>query len=72
MKEVEYFNWIMPPDVWRKKPYPSRWKMTIEEATARGLTERAESTREVRLKGETPEEEADLQRKMHTNAWQKS
>lgn len=72
MKEVEYFNWMLPPDVWNKKPHKTRWKMTIEEATARGLTERVESSREVRMKGETPEEEEERLRRMHTNAWLKS
>ena len=71
MKEVEYFNWMMPPDVWSKKPRPSRWKMTVEEAAKRGLTERVESSREVILQGETPEEELERQRGMHTNAWLK-
>ena len=71
MKEVEYFNWMLPPDVWRKKPHPSRWKMTREEAAKQGLTEPILSSREIRLQGETPEEEADYQRRNATNAWQK-
>lgn len=70
MKEVEYFTWILPPSVWNKKPYPSRWKMTAEEATGYGAISRVDGSREVRLQGETPEEEAELQRRMLTNAWQ--
>lgn len=71
MKEVEYFLWILPPDAWNKKPHRSRWKMTVEDAAARGLTERVEASREVRLKGETPEEEAEFQRRNLTDAWLK-
>lgn len=72
MKEVEYFNWMLPPDAWKKKPHPSTWKMTREDAAARGLTEPVLSSREVRMKGETPEEEAELQRRNMTDSWLKA
>jgi hypothetical protein len=35
MKEVEYFNFMLPPNNWRKKPGPSTFKMTIEDAARR-------------------------------------
>ncbi|MDR7094164.1 hypothetical protein [Hydrogenophaga laconesensis] len=71
MKEVEYFYWMLPPDEWSKKPRQSRWKMSREDAAKRGLAEPVLSSREIRLKGETPEEEAEHQRKMHTDSWLK-
>lgn len=58
MKEVEFFNFMLPPDAWRKKPSPSRWKMTLEDAARKhpGATPIL-SSREVRELPETPEEE---------------
>ena len=35
MKQVEFFNWLLPPDAWNKKPRLSSWKMSAEEAQAR-------------------------------------
>ncbi len=35
MKQVEFFLWMLPPDPWRKKPSPSRWKMSREDAAAK-------------------------------------
>ena len=35
MKEVEYFSFMMPPTIWCKRPHPSSFKMTIEEAAER-------------------------------------
>jgi hypothetical protein len=74
MKEVEYFAFMLPPDIWRKKGGPSTWKMTIEDAAERYPgAQPIMSTREVRFSGEsqitadspyqrrasrTPEEEA--------------
>ena len=57
MREVEYFLWTLPPDAWRKKPHPSKFKMTREEAQKRhpGATPILES-REVRQMPETEEE----------------
>lgn len=72
MKEVEYFNWWLPPDEWSKKPRKSTWKMTVEDAAARGLDRPVDGTREVRLAGETPEEEEEYRRKMSTGAWLKT
>lgn len=49
MKQVEFYNWVLPPDAWNKKPHLSRWKMSREEAEKRypGATP-DERTREVR------------------------
>lgn len=49
MPEQEYFTWLLPPDPWRKKPKPSPFKLTREEAEKRhpGATI-IEGTREVR------------------------
>lgn len=40
MSEVS--NYYLPPPPWKPKgkPYPSRWKMSREEAAARGLTDK--------------------------------
>ncbi len=35
MKQVEYFSFTLPPNIWSKKPYPSRFKMSVEEAAKR-------------------------------------
>lgn len=72
MKEVEYFFWIMPPDAWRKKPYPSRWKMTREEAAQRGLTEPVLASREVRDIAETDEERDQMMRVNSTAAFRRN
>jgi hypothetical protein len=48
MPDIELFNFWMPPAPGKKKPRLSSWKMTREEAAARGLTEPDLSTREVR------------------------
>lgn len=58
MKEVEYFNFWMPPKTKRSKPWLTRYKMTMEEAKERfGPDVQPEPmTREVRLHHETPEE----------------
>lgn len=47
--EIEYFFFMLPPDAWRKRPSPSTWRMTREEAAKRypGATPILES-REVR------------------------
>lgn len=49
MKQVEFFNWVLPPDNWNKRPHLSRWKMSRAEAERRypGATP-DERTREVR------------------------
>lgn len=72
MKEVEYFFWMMPPDAWRKKPYPSRWKMDREEAAKRGLHEPVLHSREVRLIAETEEERVASARATSTAAFRRS
>ena len=57
MKQVEFFNWNLPPDAWNKKPHLSGWKMSREDAQQRypGATP-DQWTREVRKCPETPEE----------------
>lgn len=47
MKSVELWFWLLPRGPGRK-PTRSRWKMTAEEAAARGAVERVEWSREVR------------------------
>lgn len=54
MKEVEFFRWMLPPDAWRKKPGPSSYKMSREEAQKRHPgAEPILSTRELRSCPET-------------------
>ncbi len=57
MKEVEFFNFMLPPSAWSKKPYPSRFKMDLEYAAKNypGATPIL-GTREVRQCPETKEE----------------
>ncbi|AMM22977.1 hypothetical protein [Variovorax sp. PAMC 28711] len=53
MPEAEYFTFTLPRDPWRKKPGPSPFKMTREEAQHRYPGAVAiESTREVRQIGD--------------------
>ena len=48
-EEIEVFIFMLPPDPWRKKPSPSRYKMTMQEAAERYPgAEPILSTREVR------------------------
>ena len=35
MPDTEYYFFTLPPDAWRKKPGPSTFKMTREEAAER-------------------------------------
>lgn len=57
MKNVEYFTFMLPPDIWRKRPHPSSYKLSIEMAATRypGATPIL-SSREVRTLPETREE----------------
>ncbi|MDQ0571467.1 hypothetical protein QFZ42_003301 [Variovorax paradoxus] len=57
MKQVEFFTWNLPPDIWRKKGGPSSYKMSREDAEKKhpGATPIL-SSREVRRMPETPEE----------------
>jgi hypothetical protein len=57
MKEVEYFTFMLPPDIWRKKPHPSAFKMDMAYAARvyPGSTPIL-NTREVRSLPSTPEE----------------
>jgi hypothetical protein len=50
--EVEYFTFLLPPDAWRKRPTPSAFKMTRDDAARRypGAAP-IESSREVRELG---------------------
>lgn len=34
-EEIEHYTFILPPSPWSKKPYRSRWKMSIEYAAAK-------------------------------------
>lgn len=55
MKEVEYFNFLVPPTIWCKRPHPSSYKMTIEEAAERYPgSPPIPSSREVRMIGGEP------------------
>ncbi|QRF60269.1 hypothetical protein [Variovorax paradoxus] len=57
MKDVEYFTFMMPPSIWKKKPHPSSFKMSIEQAAQRcPEATPIMSTREVRSLPETAEE----------------
>jgi hypothetical protein len=57
MKQVEFYNWILPPDRLNKKPRKTRWKMTVEDAEKRHPGAVPDlTTREVRECPETPEE----------------
>jgi hypothetical protein len=57
MRKVEFFNFMLPPSAWSKKPYPSRFKMTIEDAAKRHPgAPPILSTRQVRNIPETPAE----------------
>lgn len=57
MKEVEVFQWMLPPDIWRKRPHPSTYKMDRATAEARypGASP-IQVTREVRMLPSTEEE----------------
>lgn len=47
--QVEFYNWLLPPDAWNKKPRLSRWKMSRQEAEKRYPGAEPDlSTREVR------------------------
>lgn len=35
MKDVEYFAFMLPRDIWRKKPHKSVFKMTLADAAKR-------------------------------------
>jgi hypothetical protein len=71
MKKVEVFKWYLPPRVGsgpRAKPYLSRWKMTAEDAAARGAIRPEPTSRELLAIAETPEEEKQLRRAGDTSA----
>lgn len=71
MKEVEYFHWMLPPDVWSKKPRKSTIKLTEDEAKALGALQRLDETREVRQMPETESERMDALFRNNTSGWQK-
>jgi hypothetical protein len=57
MKNVEFFTFMLPADIWRKKPHPSSFKMTIERTAEHYPgAEPILSSREVRPVPETEEE----------------
>lgn len=68
MKSVEFFTFMLPPDAWRKRPSPSKWKMTVEDAAKNhpGATPIL-SSREVRSVPETPEEAEKVKLTFITN-----
>ena len=59
MKDVEYFTFTLPPDVWKKTPRLSKFKLSMEEAAKwhPGASPIAD-TREVRQMPDTSEERA--------------
>ena len=70
MKQKTLYFAMLPPDVWRKKPRLSRYRMSPEDAAAIGATivETDSITVDV---AETPEEEAELSMRRSTSSWQK-
>jgi hypothetical protein len=72
MKQVETFQWKLPPKPWagpRAKPYISSWKMTREEAAKHGAIEPVLESRDVQLVAETPEEAAEVRQQSDTSVW---
>lgn len=63
MKDVEYFYFMLPPSIWKKKPHRSSFKMDAEYAAKAypGATPILD-TREVRRLPSTPEEIASAGR----------
>jgi hypothetical protein len=56
MKQVEFYNWILPPDRLNKKPRKTRRKITAEDAARYPGAVPDLTTREVRELPETPSE----------------
>lgn len=57
MKPVEFYQFMLPPSPWSKKPYLSRWTMTIEYAAEHyPKATPVLSTKEVRM---CPEDNAE-------------
>lgn len=69
MKEVEYHHWYLPNKNPRGKPYLSRWKMSAEDAAARGAIRPEPSSREVRMHAETDAEREEQRRLTDTAAF---
>ena len=65
MRAVEFACYYLPPAAGsrRRKPYPSSWKMTTEEAAAQGLCpqDKVVGTAEVRDMPETDDERQRVQ-----------
>ncbi|WP_418131531.1 hypothetical protein [Variovorax sp. 278MFTsu5.1] len=57
MKDVEYFYFMLPPSIWKKKPHRSSFKMDAEHAAKAypGATPILD-TREIRTLPDTEEE----------------
>lgn len=70
MKQRTLYFAMLPPDVWHKKPYLSRYRMSPEDAAAIGATIVDGDSITVDV-AETPEEEAELARRRSTSSWQK-
>lgn len=73
MKDVEFFTFMLPPDIWRKKGGRSSFKMSREQAEKQhpGATPIL-STREVRPLPETKEEIAHAMFREMPSAYRKS
>lgn len=69
MKPVEFFYALLPPDVWAKKPYRSRWVAPREtwELDYPGAVV-IEPAAEVRMLAESEEEQAEMSRMMQASA----
>lgn len=63
MKDVEYFTFMLPPSIWKKKPHRSSFKMDAEYAAKvyPGSTPILD-TREIRRLPSTPQEIANAGR----------
>lgn len=67
MKERELFKWWLPPRWGKGKPYLSSWRMSQEEAQARGAIRPEPSTRLTVPVPQTPEEDAELKAQTDTS-----
>jgi hypothetical protein len=73
VKDTPFYFFMLPPDGWSSKPRKSRWRMTIEHAAKSypGATPIMD-TDEIRTLCETPEEQAEFDRRNMTNSWLKT
>ncbi|GAB3763444.1 hypothetical protein GCM10028796_16940 [Ramlibacter monticola] len=59
MRRITFARYYLPPGPGRRKPYPSTWKMSPEEAAERGATEIVQGSEEVR---DVPESDEEIRR----------